>query len=216
MVARLKAGASVLDIGCCFGQDLRYMAADGVPTEKMYSSDIVPELWDISYDLYCDTDRMKARFISADILDSASPLMELRGKMDILIANLVFHLFDWERQVEAGKNIVALSRLGTLLIGRHIGHSIGMAIPVATVTGGEVGGAGSTTRFFHDSETWREMWRRIQRETGTVWEVESSLHSLKEWGLEDEDYAWMGPHARGLEFIVRRVDVKAQTLQSAI
>ncbi len=41
MVARLKVGASVLDIGCCFGQDLRYAAADGVPTEKIYSSDIV-------------------------------------------------------------------------------------------------------------------------------------------------------------------------------
>ena len=49
-----------------------------------------------------------------------------------------------------------------------------------------------------------------------MWEVESSLHSLKEWGLEDEDYAWMGPHARGFEFIVRMVDVKAQTLQSPI
>ena len=136
MVARLKAGASVLDIGCCFGQDLRCMAADGVPTDKMYSSDIAPELWDISYDLYRDADRMKARFVSADILDSASPLMELRGKMDILIANLVFHLFDWERQVAAGKNMVALSRLGTLLIGRHIGHSIGRAIPFSAMTVG--------------------------------------------------------------------------------
>ena len=208
MVARLKAGASVLHIGCCFSQDLRYIAADGVPTEKIYSSDIIPELWDISYDLYRDAGHMNARFITADILDSASPLMELRGKMDILIANLVFHLFDWERQVEAGKNMVALSRLGTMLIGRHIGNSIGMAIPVATITGGEVGGADSKTRFFHTPETWREMWRRIQRETGTEWEVESSLHGLKEWRLDEEDYAWMGPHARGIEFTVRRVDVK--------
>ncbi len=88
------------DIGCCFGQDLRYMAADGVPTEKMYSSDIIPKLWDASYDLYRDADHMEAHFITTDILDWASPLMELRGKMDILIANLVFHLFDWERQVK--------------------------------------------------------------------------------------------------------------------
>ncbi len=112
------------------------MAVDGVPTEKMYSSDLIPELWDISYDLYRDADHMKAHFITAEILDSASPLMELRGKMDILIANLVFHLFDWERQVEAGKTMVALSRLGSMLIGRQIGNSIGMAIPVATITRG--------------------------------------------------------------------------------
>ena len=207
-VARVKDDASVLDVGCGFGQDLRYMAADGAPTANMYASDIVPTLWDLSYDLFRDTDRMKARFIPADILDPASPLMELRGKMDILVVSLIFHLFDWEGQVKAGNNMVALSRPGTLLIGRQIGNSIGMAIPITTTASGEVGGVGSHTRFFHNPETWQEMWRRIQRETGTEWEVESSLHLLKEWGGQDEDYAWMGPHARGLEFMVRRVDVR--------
>ncbi|KAK3173825.1 hypothetical protein OEA41_007157 [Lepraria neglecta] len=206
MVARLKAGASILDLGCCFGQDLRHMAADGAPTEKMYSSDIIPEFWDISYDLYRDAGHMKARFIPADVLDPASPLVELQGKLDILLANQVFHLFDWERQVEAGKNMVALSRLGTWLVGYQIGSSVGRAVPVRTTTGGEAGGAGSKTKFFHTPETWREMWRQVQRETGTEWEVESSLRPLKEWGLEDEDSAWMGPAARGFEFIVRRVD----------
>ena len=64
-------------------------------------------------------------------------------------------------------------------------------------------------RSLYSDLTWWEMWRRIQRETCTVWEVESSLHSLKEWGLEEEDYAWVGPHAKGLEFIVHGVEVKA-------
>ena len=100
---------------------------------------------------------MQARFISAYILDPASPLMELRGNMDVLVANVIFHLFDWERQVEAGKIMVALSRPGIRLIGRQIGHSIGMAVPVATITGDGVGGAAGTTRFLHIPETWREI-----------------------------------------------------------
>lgn len=183
------------------------MAVDGAPTDKMYSSDIIPELWDISYDLYRDAGHMKARFIQADILDPASPLVELRGKVDIILANQVFHLFDWERQVQAGKNMVELSRQGTWLVGYHIGSSVGRAVPVRTSTGGEVGAAGSKTKFYHTPETWLELWQRIQKETETTWEVESSLHPLKEWGLEDEDSAWMGPAARGFEFFVRRVDV---------
>ena len=186
VVARLKAGASILDIGCCFGQDLRYMAADEAPTERMYASDIISELWDTSHDLYRIHNHMKARFIMADILDPASPLLELRGKMNMLMTNLLFHLFDWERQVEAGKNMVALSRPGTMLVGRHIVSAIGMAIPLGTITDGEARSAGSKTRFRHTPETWQEMWRQIQEETGTEWEVESSLHPLKEWDLVDE------------------------------
>ena len=206
LVARLKAGASILDVGCCFGQDLRHLAADGAPTERMYASDIIPEFWDLSYDLYRDASHMKARFISADILDPASPLNELRGKMDIILANQVFHLFDWEQQVAAGKNMVALSRAGTWLLGYQIGSSVGRAVPNRTKTGGKAGTTGGTSKFYHTPETWQELWRQIERETGTEWVVEGSIRELREWGWEDEDFVWMGPAARGLEFFARRVD----------
>ena len=182
------------------------MAADGAPTEQMYSSDIIPDFWDISYDLYRDADRMKARFIPADLLDPASPLDELRGKVDILLANQIFHLFDWERQIEAGKNMIALSRPGTWLVGYHIGSVDSEAVPVGMNAGGKAGTGGSKTRFLHNSETWQEMWRQLQEETSTEWEIESFLLPLEEWDWGGEDSAWMGPSARGFEFIVRRVD----------
>ena len=203
IVDRLEAGASIIDVGCCFGQDLRHLAADGAPTDKMYASDIVPQLWDISYDLYRDVGFMKARFILADVLDSISPSNELRGKMDIILVNQVFHLFDWEGQVKAGKNLVALSRAGTWLIGYQIGSSVGRAVPNRTNTGGKIP---SKTKFYHTPETWQEMWRQIERETETEWDVKSSIHALTEWGWNDEDFAWMGPAARGLEFFARRID----------
>lgn len=209
MITRLKNGASILDLGCCFGQDLRHLAADGAPTQQMYASDIVPEFWDISFDLYRDTNSMKARFLEADILDQASPHTKMHGKMDILLVNQVFHLFDWDTQVKAAKNMVALSRPGTWMVGYQIGSVIGRAVPVRTTTGGTIGAAGSTSKFYHNPDTWQDIWRQIEEETGTEWAVESSLHELKEWGLEEEDSVWMGPAARGFEFIVRRVDVLA-------
>ena len=208
MVTRLKAGASVLDLGCCFGQDLRYLAFDGVPTTEMFASDIVRGFWDLSYDLYCDASRMKAKFIEADILDlEISPhLMELRGRLDIILANQLFHLFDWNRQVKVAVNLVKLSNPKTWIIGHQIGSSIGRAIPVHPNTGGEAGGAGSTTKFFHTPKTWQAMWRQVEESTGTKWEIESSSIPLKEWGVEDEDSAWMGPNARGFQFFARRTD----------
>ena len=216
IVTRLKAGASLIDVGCCFGQDLRYLAADGAPTERMYASDIISEFWDIGFDLYRDASHMKARFISADILDWPPSLDELRGTMDIILANQFFHLLDWEGQVKAGKNMVTLSRAGTWLLGYQIGSSIGRAIPNRTNTGGKIGETGNKTKFYHTPETWQEMWRQIERETETEWEVMSSIHTLKEWGWEDEDAAWMGPAARGLEFVARRVDTSLRIRPSSL
>lgn len=211
IITLLKAGASILDVGCCFGQDLRYMAADGAPTQQMYASDIVPEFWDLGFDLYLDAHSMKAHFLKADILeanilDPASPYAQLSGKIDIVLVNQVFHLFDWERQLKAAKNMVCLSRPGTWVVGYQIGSVVAGARRVKTTTGGPSGAAGSKSRFFHNPETWQDLWRLVGKETRTEWMIESRIIELKEWGLEDEDSAWMGPTAMGLEFIIRRVN----------
>ena len=211
VVTRLKAGDSILDLGCCLGQDLRYMAADGAPTQNMYASDVVPEFWDIGFDLYRDLDSMKARFLEADILNPVSLHAELNGKIDVVLVNSVFHLFDWDRQVEAGKNIVSLSRPGTWVIGYQIGSSLGKASPSSATTGGAAGATGGSSGFFHNPDTWQKLWQQIEKETKTVWEVESSIHDLKASGLEDEDLVWMGPTACRFEFHVRRLDGSSGT-----
>ena len=206
VVTRLKAGASILDLGCCFGQDLRYMTADGAPTQNMYAIDVVPEFWDIGLDFYRDLDSMKARFLEADILNPVSLHAELNGKIDVILVNSVFHLFDWDRQVEAGKNIVSLSRPGTWVIGYQIGSSSGKAFPLSTTTGGAAGATGGLSRFFHNPDTWQKLWQQTEKETDMVWVVESSIYDLKASGLEDGDLVWMGPAAWRLEFNVRRLD----------
>ncbi|MCJ1270149.1 hypothetical protein MMC22_010045 [Lobaria immixta] len=192
-LSRVKAGASVLDLGCCFGHELRRLAADGAPTENMYASDIHPELWDIGYDLFRDRQSMKARFIQADIFDPASPLGDLKGKIDIFIICQFFHLFGWEKQIEVGKKIVEMSRPGAQLIGYHTGRMEAEESHVQF-----------RTMFFHNVETFKKLWRDIGIETGTTWTVDAVLVEMEEWGLEKEDYEWASKTQRGLNFSVTR------------
>ncbi|KAL8974488.1 MAG: hypothetical protein Q9197_001278 [Variospora fuerteventurae] len=201
----IKRDSSILDIGCCFGQDLRFLAADGAPTAKMYATDIVSDFWELSYDLFRDKDSFRAEFITADVLNPASPLTVLKGEVDIFLVNQVFHLFDKERQIQVAKNIIALSSKDSWVVGWQVGSVDGVALPVRTQTGGSSGSAGSQTKQFHNKETWEAMWQRAGEETNTQWSVETHMEPLEQWGYEKEDTAWMGPGATGLEFICRRM-----------
>lgn len=40
MLQRLKAGAKYVDIGCCIGQDIRKLVADGAPGENLYGAEL--------------------------------------------------------------------------------------------------------------------------------------------------------------------------------
>lgn len=40
MVQRLKDGARYLDVGCCLGQDIRKLVADGVPSAHLYGVEL--------------------------------------------------------------------------------------------------------------------------------------------------------------------------------
>ena len=51
ILQRLKSSdASYLDLGCCFGQDLRQLVNDGVPSERLVGLDIAEPLIERGYD----------------------------------------------------------------------------------------------------------------------------------------------------------------------
>ena len=91
ILSRVQKSATVLNLGCSLGRDLRPLAADGAPSENMYASDLHSELWDIGFDLFRDRDTMEARFIQADIFDPDTPLRDLSGKIDITIVCQFLH-----------------------------------------------------------------------------------------------------------------------------
>lgn len=193
---RLKQGQSFIDIGCCMAQDLRRLAFDGAPTYNMYATDIVSDFWDIGYDLFRDRRTIQAQFIEADILRGDSALDSLDGKIDVVYIGSVLHLFGWEKQVQACKRIVRMSRYGTTALGCKVGRASGEAVK------SEWGGG--STMFNHDVESFNELWRQVGEDTNTSWKVEAELGDLKALGLESRDVAWMRPGNMLLQFAVTR------------
>ena len=196
IINRARNGAAVLDLGCCFGQNLRLLAANGVPPQNMYASDISAELWELGFELFRDRKKMgaSAKFLKADIFDQASDLRQWDGRMDIIIACQLLHLFDWEKQLVAMKRIVGFSRPGSVLIGYQRAQM--RAREIVRPWG---------RMYFHNSETFRQIWREVESATGSRWSVEVSLVDLSEWGMEEEDFEWMPSDRKGINFHVTRL-----------
>ena len=195
ILSRVQNAATVLDLGCSLGQDLRRLTADGAPSENMYASDLHSELWDIGFDLFRDRETMKARFIQADIFDPDTPLWELNGKIDIILTCQFLHLFSWKQQIEAVEKMIDMSRPGTCLLGYQIGRL--QPVEVQTPWG---------LMFYHNVDSFKELWRQIARATGTKWVLDATMVDLSQWGMQKQDYEWMSADSRGLNFVVTRSD----------
>lgn len=179
------------------GQDLRRLAVDGAPTTNMYATDIVGDFWEIGYDLFRDRGSMKARFIKADILDTNSALRAWHGKIDVVYAGSVLHLFGWAKQLEAARQLVLLSKVGTTVLACQIGRD-----DAEEVTSKWDG----STAFYHNVESLKKMWHIIEEDTGTRWTVNAALGSLEIVKLEREDVVWMRPGTQLLQFLLIRIE----------
>jgi len=174
VLARLKTGnENFLDLGCCFGQELRKLAADGAPPERLYGTDLRPEFFDLGYKLFRDKDTLKSRFIAADIFDPKSELHELDGKIDVIYAGSFLHLFDYKGQFDACKAIVNLLRdkKDSMLLGRQVGN-LTPGERVHRTNGGQ-------SMYRHNAESFKKMWDEVGKATGTKFRVEVTEHLLE-------------------------------------
>lgn len=115
-------------------------------------------------DLFNDRTTLPSEFITADVLDDHSDLVNrFTGQFDIINAMSFFYLFDWDAQVVVVKRIVSLLclRPGSLLVGRHVG----CIRPCKGPDGGVLG-------YCHNEETWKKLWEIVSKETGTKWKVD--------------------------------------------
>lgn len=190
-------GETYLDLGCCFGQDIRRLVCDGAPSEHLYGADLRKEFMDLGYDLFLDKDRLKSEFIEADVFDDKSDLERLDGKVDILMASAFFHLFDMEAQIKAAKRIIKLLKphAGSMLVGRHGGSTVPGEWRQLTDP--------SKSTYRHNVETWKQFWKDIGDETGTQWNVEVITEEAPLGSLVRPDYM---KDFRWLVFAVRRVE----------
>ncbi|KAF2151113.1 hypothetical protein K461DRAFT_322414 [Myriangium duriaei CBS 260.36] len=167
VINRLKTKNNVLlDLGCCFGQDLRRLVYDGAPSENLYGSDLRLDFMNMGYDLFLDKETLKSKFIAADVFDENSDLKHLDGRVDIIVTSAFFHLFDRSRQKTIAHRILKLFRpqKDALLIGRQGGSE---------TPGERERVRESGTSFHHNPESWQRFWDEIGAETGTKWQAQA-------------------------------------------
>lgn len=134
----------------------------------MYASDLKKDFWDFGYEMFLDKSSLQTQFVQADIFDADSQLKELDGKIDIVNAASFFHLFGRDEQVKAAKRVVQLlkPKAGSLIVGRQGGRAD---------AGGIVLQGKLMTAFWHNPDSWVELWKQVGQETSTEWKVEATL-----------------------------------------
>ncbi|KAK1751008.1 hypothetical protein QBC47DRAFT_392072 [Echria macrotheca] len=195
ILARLQSGDRILDVGCCFAQDLRKLAHDGAPRSSLYGLEKQSEFIDLAYDFFGDKETFGGKFIRADLLDRDNQeIKALEGTFGIVQLGMVLHIWDIEGQIQACERVVELLRdeKGVLVVGQSVGSVKGKEMP-----------ARGRMIYKHDPETFANMWEEVGRRTGTQWVVRASLDSGL--GIEQEKRAWDEPSTRRLSFEVERI-----------
>jgi ubiquinone/menaquinone biosynthesis C-methylase UbiE len=175
ILARLQSGgATLLDVGCCFGHILRQLAADGVPATQLAGTDLRSDFVELGYELFRDRETFAARFVTGDVLDPADEaLAALDGSFDVVHVASFFHLFGWDDQVKVGERIVRFFKPDAK--GLVIGRQVGAYEPLTVQRFREQGGK----RYLHNLETMQNMWDVIGEKTGTKWKVAGEISESK-------------------------------------
>jgi hypothetical protein len=212
-LGRTRAHAILLDIGCCFGNDLRKAVADGFPRGGCIASDLRPEFWAFGHRLFrSDAALFPVPFVAGDALDaaflepraplpadapSASPpdlaalstLRPLHGRVSAIHASSFFHLFDEAQQAYLARALAPLlsPEPGSMLLGSHGG------LPAK---GHRRGGSSGRNMFCHSPESWVELWtdvfgegkvkvdaRLVQRKRPDSYNTQDGSWHLLQWSV---------------------------------
>ncbi|KAK0100925.1 hypothetical protein ONS95_007367 [Cadophora gregata] len=195
VVNLLKAGGRLLDLGCCFGQDLRKLVHDGAPASSLFGAELREEFIELGYELFLDKDKIGVNFLRADVFDPDSSLKELDGQLDVVHVGLFLHLFGWEGQRKACERIVGLLKpeKGVLILGQQVGCLMACDVKFE--------GERKVTR--HDLVSFDRLWDEVGKATGTEWLVRAKLD--EGLGVGDGKRVWDSPETRRLVFEVERV-----------
>ena len=175
ILPKLKQGATFLDAGCCFGQQLRYLYYyDHISPSQLYAFDHKPEFIDLGYDLFRDKQTFHGRMVGGDMLSplSSPPNADLKalaieGGIDVINVVQVLHSWDYEDQLKAAVNLVAFSRPkpGSLIAGDQMGSVKAGSYPLPSEGG---------SHYRHNVESFQAFWKEVGERTGTRWVVEDA------------------------------------------
>jgi SAM-dependent methyltransferase len=178
VIERLRKGQKLLDMACCFGQTVRQLVADGAPSENIYGCDLQSDFIELGYKLFQDRDKLRTKFLVADIFDASSPLKDLQGSFDIIYTGSFFHLWGLQQQKEVSKAVASLlcPRSGSMILGRQVG-----AVEAAERT------SATGTMFRHNIDSFKTLWKEIGDDLGVTFTVSASLRNLNDNHFERDD-----------------------------
>ncbi|CAF1452311.1 unnamed protein product [Adineta steineri] len=90
--------ATVIDFGCCLGQDTRQLIYDGVPVDNVHGYELDPSFIEQGYELFRDGKLMQTKnsITTGDIFDDQ--FLNTIQPADYLYVGSFIHLFDRETQ----------------------------------------------------------------------------------------------------------------------
>ncbi|KAG2156752.1 uncharacterized protein EDB93DRAFT_1125401 [Suillus bovinus] len=205
-IGRERKSSIFLDVGCCFGSDIREVILDGFPAAQTIGTDLHQELWDLGHELFKSSpETFLAHFVRGDAfnpeilavappasmqtsgtstpdLDSLTSLNPLRGCVSVIHATAFFHLFKEDQQLHMARAFAGLlsSEPGSIILGVHTGAQQ-KGVMNRVYRGIEV------DMFAHSVESWTAMWDGEVFEKGTV-KVDAQFKEVSEGAEGDERY----------------------------
>ncbi|KAG1776320.1 hypothetical protein EV702DRAFT_971506 [Suillus placidus] len=195
-----------LDVGCCFGNDIRELILDGFPAARAIGADLHQELWDLGHELFKSTpETCPAHFVGGDAfnpeilavappatmqtagvltpdLNNLTSLNSLRGCVSAIHATAFFHLFKEDKQLHMARALAGLlsAEPGSIILGAHTGAQE-KGVVNQVYRGVEI------DMFAHSAESWTAMWDGEVFEKGTV-KVDAQFREVSEGMGGDERY----------------------------
>ncbi|KAJ4472960.1 hypothetical protein J3R30DRAFT_3659345 [Lentinula aciculospora] len=175
-IGRERKGAIFIDLGCCFGNDVRKAVQDGFPAENTLATDLRRGLWDLGHEMFKSTPQsFPTPFLASDILNpeflipvapftkafppttivpsltSVTSLNVLHGHVSVLYMGAFFHLFSETQQEQIAHALAGLlsPEPESLVIGVHGGE----------LTKGIWSPTGHAYEIFcHSPDSWKRLW----------------------------------------------------------
>lgn len=203
ILSRLKAAddpCSLLDVGCCFGQDVRKLVVDGVPSDRVVGLDLAPQFYNLGRRLFRDDVEVNGRpvlefdFYARDITDDAADWAPLQNRFDVLNLTSFLHIWNWDTQVKVACRLVSFfrKRPGVFAVGSSLGSRVGGEFPNLE---------GDGTNFRQSPETFEKFWKEVGERTETRWDVQSDL-KLIDASTSNAGQKWAEPNMGVLFFEV--------------
>ena len=190
----------LLDIGTCFGQDLRKLAYDGVNPANLNGTDLIAGFEEAGFRLFNDRDRFANHFFASDILsdDKESPLVKREGKWNVLTAFLFLHVFSLsDCKIACARMLRLTAGPGSWIMGVLLASTE----PGEGETGPPFAKEGETRKYHrHSRETFVEMWEDAAKNSGKkidIW-AEYAVEAMANPGSSFLN----GPDARKLWFFI--------------